>query len=146
MNSKTLSVGDYIDSKCTKCKRATNHIIVAMVEEKVARVECRTCSGEHNYRPPTAEKKPASTSPAKGRKPSAAKRKAAEAAEEVVKVREEVEKGERQSRTYNMEGSFSVDEAIAHPSFGIGVVKSLNKPNKMDVQFESGLKCLRCQL
>jgi len=146
MNSKTLSVGDYIDSKCTKCKRATNHIIVAMVEEKVARVECRTCSGEHNYRPPKAEKSSTPASPTKGRKPSAAKRKAAEAAEEVEMVRDAVERGERQSKTYNMEDSFGVDDAISHPIFGIGVVKSLNKPNKMDVQFESGLKCLRCHL
>lgn len=146
MNSNTLSVGDYIDAKCTKCKRATNHIIVAMVEEKVARVECCTCSGEHNYRPPKVEKTSTPASPAKGRKPSAAKRKAAEAAEEVEMVRDAVEKGERQSKTYSMEGSFGVDDAVSHPIFGIGVVKSLNKPNKMDVQFESGLKCLRCHL
>nr|NIS42156.1 hypothetical protein [Desulfuromonadales bacterium] len=85
MKNNTLSVGGYVDSQCTKCKRATNHIIVAMVEDQVARVECCTCSGVHNYRPPKAEK-PAAPKTPKGRRSTAASRKAAQVAEEIEAV------------------------------------------------------------
>lgn len=147
MSSKTLSVGDYIDSKCTKCKMETNHIIVAMVGEKVARVECQTCSGVHNYRPPKPEKKAAAgRSNARERKPSAASRRAAKVAEEIEAVRGEIESGQRQAKAYDMQGAYRVDDAVSHPHFGIGLVKTVTKPNKMEVQFEEGLKCLRCQL
>lgn len=52
-----LRLGDDIDDFCIKCKRLTNHTIVSMVEEKPAKVRCRTCYNDHDYRheqaPPT---------------------------------------------------------------------------------------------
>ena len=50
MSEKMLSAGDYIASRCSKCKDVTNHTIVAMVANKVVRVECNTCGSVHNYR------------------------------------------------------------------------------------------------
>lgn len=43
-------LGDDIDDFCIKCKRLTNHSIVSIVEEKPAKVRCRTCYHDHDYR------------------------------------------------------------------------------------------------
>lgn len=59
MNSRKLSAGDIIDARCTKCRAVTNHRIVAMVGDRVVRVECNTCHGVHNYHPPEENKMPA---------------------------------------------------------------------------------------
>ena len=56
MSTRKLSAGDIIEARCTKCREILNHRIVAMVEEKVVRVECNTCGGVHNYYPPPAAK------------------------------------------------------------------------------------------
>ena len=50
------------------------------------------------------------------------------------------------SRPYDIDGAFRADEVIAHPSFGLGVVKTTIPPNKMEVLFEGGRKLLRCRL
>ena len=49
--SRKLSAGDTIEARCTRCRAVLNHTIVAMVAEKVVRVECNTCRGMHNYHP-----------------------------------------------------------------------------------------------
>lgn len=43
-------LGDVIDDYCVKCKRLTNHAIVSLVDEKPAKVRCRTCYSDHDYR------------------------------------------------------------------------------------------------
>lgn len=52
-----LRLGDVIDDYCVKCRRLTNHSIVSIVETKAAKVRCRTCYNDHDYRfeqaPPT---------------------------------------------------------------------------------------------
>src|ERR1043165_7944445 len=49
--TKKPHVGGEIDSMCTKCDLLLNHRIVAMVQDKVVKVECLTCRGVHQYRP-----------------------------------------------------------------------------------------------
>lgn len=50
-------LGDVIDDYCIKCKRLTNHQIVSVVDAEPAKVRCRTCYNDHDYRrevvPPT---------------------------------------------------------------------------------------------
>jgi hypothetical protein len=50
-------LGDVIDDFCIKCRRLTNHSIVSVVEAQAAKVRCRTCYHDHDYRheqaPPT---------------------------------------------------------------------------------------------
>jgi len=43
-------LGDEIDDYCVKCRRITNHSIVSMVEAKAAKVRCRTCYSDHDFR------------------------------------------------------------------------------------------------
>ncbi len=45
-----LRLGDEIDDYCVKCRRITNHSIVSMVEAKAAKVRCRTCYSDHDFR------------------------------------------------------------------------------------------------
>ena len=52
-----LRLGDVIDDFCVKCRRLTNHSIVSLVDGAAAKVRCRTCYSDHDYRkeqpPPT---------------------------------------------------------------------------------------------
>lgn len=43
-------LGDVIDDFCIKCRRLTNHAIVSLVDGKAAKVRCRTCYNDHDYR------------------------------------------------------------------------------------------------
>jgi hypothetical protein len=51
-----MRLGDYIDDRCSRCKRITDHAVVSMVGEEVVKVMCRTCNGEHKYRGTKAKK------------------------------------------------------------------------------------------
>lgn len=43
-------LGDIIDDHCIKCRRITNHAIVSLVSGEPAKVRCRTCYHDHDYR------------------------------------------------------------------------------------------------
>lgn len=50
-------LGDVIDDYCVKCRRLTNHSIVSLMNGAAAKVRCRTCYSDHDFRheqaPPT---------------------------------------------------------------------------------------------
>ena len=43
-------LGDIIDDFCVKCKRLTNHQVVSILDAQPAKVRCRTCYSDHDYR------------------------------------------------------------------------------------------------
>lgn len=43
-------LGDVIDDHCIKCRRVTNHSIVSIINGEAAKVRCRTCYHDHDYR------------------------------------------------------------------------------------------------
>ncbi len=45
-----VRLGDVIDDFCIKCRRLTNHSIVSILDGKAAKVRCRTCYNDHDYR------------------------------------------------------------------------------------------------
>jgi hypothetical protein len=45
-----LRLGDVIDDFCVKCRRLTNHSVVSLMDGKAAKVRCRTCYSDHDYR------------------------------------------------------------------------------------------------
>ena len=45
-----MRLGDIIDDFCVKCRRLTNHAIVSLMEQRAAKVRCRTCYSDHDYR------------------------------------------------------------------------------------------------
>lgn len=147
--SRKPSAGDFVDARCTRCRVVTNHTIVAMVGEQIVRVVCNTCNGTHNYHPPKAAPAPrapqAEKSPAAPRAPRMTA-KAVRNADEEEWIEATRQADPAKVLRYDMSRSYSVGHFVNHPSFGVGLVKSVTKPNKMEVLFESGRKLLRCQL
>ena len=45
-----IRLGDIIDDYCVKCKRIMNHAVVSMLNGEPAKVRCRTCHNDHDYR------------------------------------------------------------------------------------------------
>jgi hypothetical protein len=43
-------LGDVIDDFCVRCKRIMNHALVSLVNGEPAKVRCRTCHSDHDYR------------------------------------------------------------------------------------------------
>lgn len=154
MIGRKLSAGDIIDARCTKCREILNHRIVAMVEGKVVRVECNTCNGVHNYYPPPTAKEVKAAKISKVTKdpssartssaPRSSKKDPTEADREEwasLKTTMQIDR----AQDYDMNGAYRLNSLILHSVFGLGVVKRLILPNKMQVLFQDGIKLLRCQ-
>jgi len=47
---REIRLGDDIDDYCVRCKRVMNHNVVSVVDAKPAKVRCRTCHSDHDYR------------------------------------------------------------------------------------------------
>lgn len=145
MSSKKLSAGDIIEAQCTRCRTLTNHTIVAMVGDKVVRVQCNTCDGVHNYKEAKPAKAPAGRTA--GPKPAAAPRSSrkdpgAAEREEWATLRPGMQR--ERAKAYDMNGSYKVKDLVEHPVFGLGVVQRV-VANKVEILFEGGKKLLRCQ-
>jgi len=111
---------------------------VALVGEKVVRVECNTCGSLHNYR---GEGRKKTTAPRQATASKTRLNKADRLWEELqCKLRPET------AIPYNMSTPMQEEMQIQHPSFGLGLVLNCIRPNKMEVQFQSGIKLLRCKL
>jgi hypothetical protein len=146
MSMKKLSAGDNIEANCTRCRTILNHTIVAMVGERVVRVECNTCRGMHNYigAKTAAAPAPRSSSPKSPSVSGKAKKEPGRAErEEWESLRAAME--EKPVRAYDMNGKYRANDLVEHDVFGLGIVQLVVGPNKMNVLFQSGKKLLRCQ-
>ena len=47
---RDIRLGDDIDDYCVRCKRIMNHNVVSVLDGKPAKVRCRTCHSDHDYR------------------------------------------------------------------------------------------------
>ncbi|MGE5646542.1 MAG: hypothetical protein ACM336_12195 [Acidobacteriota bacterium] len=45
-----MRLGDVVDDFCVKCRRITNHSIVSLMNGAPAKMRCRTCYHEHDFR------------------------------------------------------------------------------------------------
>ena len=43
-------LGDDIDDYCVRCKRIMNHSVVSVINAEPAKVRCRTCHSDHDFR------------------------------------------------------------------------------------------------
>ena len=112
MSSSTLSAGDPIEARCTKCREITNHTIIAMTDAGPAKVQCNTCSGQHKYRKPAAPRK---TAARRTVDPKIAERK------EWENLRPSM--NSKQAITYSMTTAFKANSLMEHPVFGLGFVQ-----------------------
>ncbi len=134
MQSTTLSSGDPIEARCTKCRKNTDHIIITVVEEAPVKVQCSCCSRQHKFRPPTAAKKPATR---QASQPRDADRK------EWERLRPSM--NSEKAKSYSMTDAYKVNNLIDHPVFGLGLVQRLAGSQKVEVLFEGGKKTMRCK-
>ncbi|MDH3347774.1 MAG: hypothetical protein OEM02_06705 [Desulfobulbaceae bacterium] len=137
--SKPVSAGDEVDSRCTKCKGITNHMVIAMVGDEIAKVQCNNCSSRHKYRPPVAPKTKKvvigrNTSTTKEKKPRAPRK--SRAPEPLPPL------DSTNAIPYSMETVFSVKDIVEHNTFGLGLVISTTLPNKIEIHFKEGKKIL----
>jgi hypothetical protein len=47
---RDIRLGDDVDDFCVRCKRVTNHAVVSVINALPAKVRCRTCHSDHDYR------------------------------------------------------------------------------------------------
>jgi hypothetical protein len=47
---RDIRLGDDIDDFCVRCKRVMNHAVVSVINGAAAKVRCRTCHSDHDYR------------------------------------------------------------------------------------------------
>lgn len=168
MSTSGLTAGDRIETRCSRCDDVTGHVIVAMVGGEVVKVECRACGSVHKFRPATKPARAKAQAPAvrhvragssrteavalsrsEAARKAAVTRAATRAAQEAqaTEVAWKVamsRQGEMDGTPYNMNGVFTVGEIISHPTFGQGEVRTVIRPDKMEVLFQDGMRTLRC--
>src|SRR6516225_9595603 len=47
---RDIRLGDDIDDFCVRCKRVMNHNVVSVLNGEAAKVRCRTCHSDHDFR------------------------------------------------------------------------------------------------
>ena len=125
------AVGADVESLCSKCGDVW-HVVVAMVGDKIAKVECKECHSIHRYKDPKGAKKAA---PRKRK----SRAKAAPAAPELPVVEADLS---RPPRDYRTTDSYEPGDRIAHVTFGEGVVQRSAGPGKIEVLFGGERKLL----
>jgi hypothetical protein len=133
----TAPVGADIESLCTKCGDVW-HVVVAKVGEKIAKVQCKQCGGQHRYKPLQPVEPAPRAAKARAAAPHAAKAKKAAAPTRALPPVDL----SRPIRNYRPAESWAVGDRLSHPTFGIGVVVTLTGPGKIEVSFNGGSRVL----
>ena len=131
--SNEYSAGGEVVSWCTKCKLVLDHVIVALVDDLPKKVKCKTCKGNHNFRPeaPDPNKKVVSTA-----------RKTKRSDFDLHMSRLEGDFDISSAKKYSMKGNFKTDQVISHSNFGIGFILTVIDPKKVEILFKDGSKML----
>ena len=139
-------VGADVESLCTKCGDVWN-VVVAKVGDRIAKVQCKQCSGFHRYKPPpgTAAARAVAPKTAAARtvgvgsttKAARATRKKAEPPPPAVPA-----DMSKPVRRYAPSESYTPGERIQHTTFGQGVVESSPGAGKIQVVFPDGRRIL----
>jgi hypothetical protein len=123
------SVGNDINSVCTKCKKPQVHVITSIVKDRIDKVQCRTCGSLHRYRNPDA--------PLKSVRKGPVRLSPEEIWEKMMKLVISQKK-----IPYSFSGDFKVNDLIDHSTFGLGVVINLLPDDKIRVVFKDSEKIL----
>jgi hypothetical protein len=119
-----MEVGADIDNRCTKCG-ITTHVVIALPEGKLAKLECKQCGSKHQFRDPNKKK--------------AAPRKRAPVTPPGPLVEPNMSLPIKQ---YEVSETYQPGERIQHKTFGAGVIEQVMGPLKVRVFFEDGQKIL----
>jgi hypothetical protein len=136
----TPGVGEDIEDICTRCGD-TRHVVMAKVGDRVAKVVCKLCGGQHNYR--GDQQPPAASAGASGTWGRPRKRRITRS-NPITPPSAVVFDPSRPPRAYSPKEGFLPGERVTHATFGIGVVSGVPGPGKVEVHFPSGLRTLAC--
>lgn len=111
------------------------HVIVSMISTRPAKVICKTCRSQHNYKSglKTDTSKPRTTGP----KPERTTVRASEYWEKKL-----AEAKSHDSKPYRVTDTYAKGDVISHALFGMGVVEDVKSNGKMEVIFRVGDKIL----
>jgi hypothetical protein len=146
-NSSTgLSVGKEVVCYCTRCKMDLGHTIMAMIKGVPARVVCRTCKSEHNYKPKRGVSEPGGPESIRRSLVGGTRAPREKIVEKTVPVEVEwmrqINASTKPKREYAANEPFGTGDRLVHPTFGEGIVQKLLYPNKIEVLFKMDLKTL----
>ena len=128
-----MRVGSDIEATCKKCGDV-RHVVIALADGRIAKVECGQCGARHRYRSVKAE-----IGAARG-KPAARKTLSRTRSSKKKPVVEADES--RPRRDFRMTDTYQVGDRVLHASFGEGVVQEAAAPAKIVVLFDDGSKTL----
>lgn len=148
MTAINVTAGDEIESNCLKCKALTNHIVIALTDDVIAKVQCNVCGGRHKYRPTKPAKTPKSSTLTRKSGQKISTRISTAALNKNAANFDKLLTGKKLDRAipYSMTTAFGKNDIVDHPTFGQGVVTSTIQPNKIELTFKEGPKILICVL
>jgi hypothetical protein len=133
----TPGVGEDIEDICTRCGD-TWHVVMAKLGDRVAKVVCKLCGSQHNYR---SEK---NSPPAARSNGGRIRRRRSTRSPAVVAPTVAAFDPSKPPRGYSPKEAYLPGERLMHATFGVGVVASVPGPGKVEVHFPGGVRTLAC--
>jgi transcription elongation factor Elf1 len=125
------SVGADIFGACRRCGEVWL-VVVAVMNGRIARVECKQCGARHAHRSSQGERAVAA-----GPKVARSARTRRGPSSDDVEA-----DPSRPPRPYRPSDQYTAGDRMLHPRFGEGVVQAVHGPKKVLVRFSSGDKTL----
>lgn len=143
MSLHPVGVGSDVEAQCGRCKEVTWHVVLAMVDGGIAKVQCKACDAQHRFRAPPGAKGPkrrkGAAAGGAGTRARSTRRSASSVPPPGPTVAPDLT---RPTRPYGADEEYEVTERIRHPQFGVGVVEHV-APGKVTVFFDpAGRKIL----
>ena len=131
-------VGGDILAYCSKCQGEFSHVVVSMIDKKPAKVQCKMCKGNHNFKRigDTRARSVSSSST-----PSSTPRRKVVLAADYWQEQMDLQKG-KPLKPYSPKQTYQKQDVINHSSFGVGIIEEVKIDKKIVVIFKSGEKIL----
>jgi hypothetical protein len=128
------------------------HVVVAIAGDRIAKVVCKQCGGQHRYRPPDG----AAASTSGRRRSTSGKTTSGKTTSKATGARKGTGRKQqdgplvqadpaRPVRSYGIAESFTTGDTIEHRTFGTGVVELELEDRKIQVYFPGGRRVLAHQ-
>ncbi len=128
-----MTVGSDIRALCKKCGDVW-HVVIALADRRIAKVECLDCGARHRYRSAAG-----GIGAARGSTAARATRsRTGKGKEKQIVAADE----SRPRRDFSMSDTYRAGDRVVHASFGEGVVQEIAGPAKIVVFFGVGPKTL----
>ncbi len=132
------AVAKNIYLECKKCGAERYHRVLAHTTKSSAKVECEICGSKKTYKLAKAKTARKSNIGAIS-KARAASRAAATHEQAYNELKEKCAKNT--PINYSMKEKFAADQPVAHPKFGLGFIRSIQK-EKIEVVFPDEVRLL----